>query len=180
MCAVVKYNFQFDTPALNTMHSWLGVMAIVVFCTNYSIGEYWICFYMSSIIVLFYIRKTFLKYFSLYCCKCLWKQMQKSCQKLRSDSWICFKFGILGAFMATLKIFHPTSTFRTAFNLVAIHRVLGLTSLGLTTAAVLSGIMDRMPQGTRLFYVCQNECFHTHSSPLLCMFKVLYCVQLER
>lgn len=38
MCAVVKFNFERRTPALNTMHSWMGAAAVAMFCCNYLLG----------------------------------------------------------------------------------------------------------------------------------------------
>ncbi len=49
--------------------------------------------------------------------------------------------------MGCLTAVYPDSVFRTAFDLCGIHCVLGLGSLGLTTAAVLTGIMDQLPKG---------------------------------
>ncbi len=58
-----------------------------------------------------------------------------------------------GFFMGVLTAVHPESSFRKAFDLRGIHRVLGLSSLGLTTVAVLSGIMDKLPNGKSLWYI---------------------------
>ena len=58
--------------------------------------------------------------------------------------------------MGYLTAMHPDSVFRKAFDLRRIHRVIGLSSLGLTTVAVISGIMDKLPYGT---------CFYPHTSP---------------
>lgn len=35
MCAVVKWKIENKYPALVTLHSWIGVIAIVVFCSNF-------------------------------------------------------------------------------------------------------------------------------------------------
>ena len=53
-----------------------------------------------------------------------------------------------GSFMAILTRFYPESVFRKAFDLKAAHRTLGLLSLFLTMATVLTGIMDHLPAGT--------------------------------
>lgn len=38
LCAIVKYKLQQKTPSVNTMHSWIGIGAVIVFCCNYIIG----------------------------------------------------------------------------------------------------------------------------------------------
>ena len=58
--------------------------------------------------------------------------------------------------MAALTALWPESTLRQAIDLVAVHRALGLTSLGLTTIAAVSGIMDKLGEGA---------CFYPTRSP---------------
>ena len=49
--------------------------------------------------------------------------------------------------MGVLTAFYPESIFRKAFDLCRIHRVIGLSSLGMTTHAIISGVMDALPTG---------------------------------
>jgi len=90
MCAVVKWKLQNKTPSLTTMHSWIGVGAVAIFCLNYS----------------------------------------------------------MGFFMGLVTAMWPESVLRKALDLRRIHRALGLTSLGMTTIAVVSGIMDQLSYGS--------------------------------
>ena len=49
--------------------------------------------------------------------------------------------------MGTLTALFPGSVLRTAFDLCRIHQAIGLTSLGLTTISVVTGIMDEQSYG---------------------------------
>lgn len=56
--------------------------------------------------------------------------------------------------MGILTACFPESIFRRAFDLRRIHRALGLSSLGLTTHAIVSGVMDALPTGINSSLVC--------------------------
>ena len=49
--------------------------------------------------------------------------------------------------MGLLTLYRPHCVLHQAFNLLATHRVLGLTSLAFTTLAIGSGIMTVLPAG---------------------------------
>ncbi len=54
--------------------------------------------------------------------------------------------------MGLLTACRPSSPLRTACDLRRIHRALGLTALGLTVLAVVTGITEHLPEGQR--YIC--------------------------
>lgn len=87
---VVKYVNSFPNPALTTMHSWIGVMAVATYGTTY----------------------------------------------------------LLGASLALLKWFQPNHSMLSVVDWKAVHRSLGLSGVALTSAAILTGIMDYLPQGS--------------------------------
>lgn len=39
LCAVVKYKHEQSTPHVNSMHAWIGVGAVIAFCSNYIFGK---------------------------------------------------------------------------------------------------------------------------------------------
>lgn len=49
--------------------------------------------------------------------------------------------------MGLLTALAPDSSIHKTYNLLFVHRVIGLTSLGMSTAAIIAGIMDQLPQG---------------------------------
>jgi hypothetical protein len=53
-----------------------------------------------------------------------------------------------GAFMSTLTQFAPDSSLRAAIAWLPIHRAGGLISLALSVAAVVTGVVNRLPDGT--------------------------------
>ena len=61
--------------------------------------------------------------------------------------------------MGILTMVSPANRLRDAFDLRRVHRALGLTALGLTVLAVLTGIMDRLPQGMVPYVVVLTPLF---------------------
>lgn len=53
-----------------------------------------------------------------------------------------------GAVMGALTAFAPDSALKAALDWLPVHRILGASSIGLSLAAVLTGIMDQLPQGS--------------------------------
>jgi len=86
---IVKYVNSQSSPALTTMHSWTGVMAVAVYGAAY----------------------------------------------------------LLGALHAILKYLKPSHPLLSIIDWIAVHRTLGVTGVALTAAAILTGVMDYLPQG---------------------------------
>jgi hypothetical protein len=86
LMAIERYkNYYFNLPSLVSMHAWIGVSCVTMFCMNYAFGM----------------------------------------------------------FMATLTRFYPESPLRTNWKLRDIHMRFGLITLGLTTASIVSGIVNQ-------------------------------------
>lgn len=87
--SIMKYQSSQNLPTLSTIHSWVGIIAVIVLTINYC----------------------------------------------------------LGCGMAVLTAWYPTFVVRQSINLRHHHRKIGGAALFLTAAAVVTGIMNQLPQG---------------------------------